>query len=128
MKYISTVASCRTEELSGDNSLNFYWLSLDQPCFWTDEGVWSCFGIHIHAGAFVLFYFYCTSSTFRAVRKYALEIIVHLCSRVCLFAFCFSSCFFLSAIEESFTLPLLPVAVFHLPCILFTLGADPAYY
>ena len=38
MKYISTVASCRTEELSGDNSLNFYWLSLNQPCFWTDEG------------------------------------------------------------------------------------------
>ena len=128
LKYISTVASCRTEELSGDNSLNFYWLSLNQPCFWTDEGVCSCFGIKVHADAFVLFYFYCTSSTFRAVHESALEVIVHLCIRMCWFALCFSSCLFLSAVEKSFTLPLLSVAVFHFPCILYALGADPSYY
>ena len=57
LKYISTVASCRTEELSGDNSLNFYWLSLNQPCFWTDDGVGSCFGIKFLGDAFIVFYF-----------------------------------------------------------------------
>ena len=57
LKYISTVALCQTEELSGDNSLNFYWLALNQPCFWTDDVVCSCFGIKGHANIFIVFYF-----------------------------------------------------------------------
>ena len=59
LKCISTAASCRTKELSGDNSLNFYLLCLNQPCFWTDCVVCSCFGIKVYAAAFVLFFLLC---------------------------------------------------------------------
>ena len=113
LKCISTVASCRTEELSGDNSLNFYWLSLNQPCFWTDEGVYSCFGIEVHAAAFVLFYFFCTSLSFRAIREYAVEVILHLCICVFWFGLCLSSCLFLSSVKESFSFSLLFNSLFH---------------
>ena len=128
LKHISTVASCRTE-LSGDNSLNFYWLSLNQPWFWTDGVVCSCFGIKCLADAFIVFYFYCASFSFHVMRgnKYALEVLLYNFILAYLFAFCFSSCLFLSAIEKSFTLPLSSVAMFHLPCISFALGADPSY-
>ena len=111
---MSTVASCRTEELSGDNSLNFYWLSLNQPCFWTDEGVCSCFGSKVHADAFFLFYFYCPSAPFCAVYEYALKVIMHLCIRVCRFVLCLSSFFFLSSIKESFSFSLFFILLFHL--------------
>ena len=109
---MSTVASCRTEELSGDNSLNFYWLSLNQPCFWTDDVVCSCFGIKCRADAFVVVYCYCVSFSFRGMRgnKYALEVFLYDFISVCLFAFCCSSCLFLSTVEKSFTFPLLSVA------------------
>ena len=113
LKYISTVASCQTEELSGDNSLNFYWLSLNQPCFWTDEGVYSCFGIEVHAAAFVLFYFYCMSLSFRAIHEYAVEVLLHLYICVFWFGLCLSSSLFLSSVKESFSFSLLFNSLFH---------------
>ena len=129
-RYISTVASCRTEELSGDNSLNFYWLSLNQPCCWTDGVVYSCFGVMCRSDAIIVFYVCCVSFSFRGVRgnQYALEVLLYYFLPVCCFAFCFSSCLFLSAVETSFTLPFLFVALSYFPCILFALGADPSYY
>ena len=114
LKYISTVASCRTEELSGDNSLNFYWLSLNQPCFWTDEGGCSCFGIKVHAAAFVLCYFFYTPFSFHAIREYAVKVILHFCICVCWFVLCLSSFLFLSSIKESFAFLLFFISLFHL--------------
>ena len=74
--------------------------------------VCSCFGIKCRADAFVLFYFYSVSFSFHGMRgnKYALEVFLYDFISVCLFAFCFSSCLFLSTVEKSFTFPLLSVA------------------
>ena len=119
--FISTVALCQTEELSGDNSLNFYWPSLNQPCFWTDGVVCSCFGIkgHANANALIVFYFYYMSLSFRVVRdKYAVEVILYYCIHVGWFALYLLSFFFLSSIKESFSLSFL--SLFHLTCVYFT--------
>ena len=91
--------------------------------------VCSCFGIKFRADESIVFYFDCTSFSFRVMwsSKYALEVILYYFIRVYGFALCFPSCLFLSAIEKSFTFPFSSVAVFHLPCTSFALGANPSY-
>ena len=81
----------------------------------------SCFGIKVCAAAFVVFYFYCTSLSFRAVREYAVEVILHLCLRVCWFGLCLLSFLFLSSVKESFSFSL-----FHLTRVSLALVTDPS--
>ena len=128
LKYISTVALCQTEELSGDNSPNFYWLSLNQPCFWTDVVVWSCLCIKGHATAFIVFYFfYYTSLSFRVGRvKYAVEVILYYCIHVYWFVLCLSSFLFLLSIKESFAFSLFFISLFHLTWVSIALVTDPS--